>query len=496
MLNEACTYVIFGATGNLSRVKLMPALYHLEMENRLPKGSKILAVGRRDWDNDKLISEVREMIEIKARGGIDEQVFKRFSSRLSYSKVNIDVAADYLKLAQALNDNGHYPSNMAFYLAISPEYFADVIEKLSNAQLLEETSGWRRMIIEKPFGYDLESSQALQKRISRYLKEEQIYRIDHYLGKGTVQNVLVFRFANIMLEPIWNRHYIDHIQITHSEDMGIGSRADYYDNAGAMRDMLQSHLLQLLTLVAMEPPASMEAESLRDEKVKVLKSIRPIPKQAVNAYASRAQYSEGIVNGKKVKGYLQEENVPADSVTETYAAMKLYVDNWRWRDVPFYLRTGKRMAKGQSSISICFKQPPLQFFQDTQVQSMNPNWLLMGIQPEECIRMEMTVKEPGLEMRTRVRSLDASFRNENESHTDAYEDLLLDVIEGDRSLFLRFDEVEYAWRIVDPILQKWAVERDFITTYPAGSWGPTKCQRLFENDKQYWRSSLNSPKGD
>lgn len=490
MLNEACTYVIFGATGNLSRVKLMPALYHLEMENRLPKGSKILAVGRRDWDNGKLISEVREMIEIKARGGIDEQVFKRFSSRLSYSKVNIDVAADYLKLAQALNDNGHYPSNMAFYLAISPEYFADVIEKLSNAQLLEETSGWRRMIIEKPFGYDLESSQALQKRISRYLKEEQIYRIDHYLGKGTVQNVLVFRFANIMLEPIWNRHYIDHIQITHSEDMGIGSRADYYDNAGAMRDMLQSHLLQLLTLVAMEPPASMEAESLRDEKVKVLKSIRPIPKQAVNAYASRAQYSEGIVNGKKVKGYLQEENVPADSVTETYAAMKLYVDNWRWRDVPFYLRTGKRMAKGQSTISICFKEPPLQFFQNTQVQCMSPNWLLLGIQPEECIRMEMTVKEPGLEMRTRVSSLDASFRNENENHTDAYEDLLLDVIEGDRSLFLRFDEVEYAWRIVDPILQKWAVERDFITTYPAGSWGPQECHRLFEKEKQCWRSSL------
>jgi len=496
MLNEACTYVIFGATGNLSRVKLMPALYHLEMKNRLPKGSKILAIGRRDWDNGQLIAEVREMIEAKARGGIDEALFKRFSARLSYSKVNIDVAADYLKLAQELNDNAHYPSNMAFYLAISPEYFADVIEKLNNAQLLEETNGWRRMIIEKPFGYDLESSQALQKRIARYLKEEQIYRIDHYLGKGTVQNVLVFRFANVMLEPIWNRHYIDHIQITHSEEIGIGSRADYYDNAGAMRDMLQSHLLQLLTLVAMEPPASMEAESLRDEKVKVLKSIRPIPKQAVNAYASRAQYSEGIVDGEKVNGYLQEENVPADSVTETYAAMKLYVDNWRWRDVPFYLRTGKRMAKGQSSISICFKQPPLQFFQNTQVQCMNPNWLLLGIQPEECIRMEMTVKEPGLEMRTRVRSLDASFRNENESHTDAYEDLLLDVIKGDRSLFLRFDEVEYAWRIVDPILQKWAVERDFITTYPAGSWGPTECQRLFESDKQYWRSSLTPSKSN
>ena len=292
-----------------------------------------------------------------------------------------------------------------------------------------------------------------------------------------------------MLEPLWNRNYIDHIQITHSEELGIEGRGDYYNSAGAMRDMLQSHLLQLLALVTMEPPASMEAESLRDEKVKVLKSIRPIPKEAVHGHAFRGQYAQGHIQGKKVNGYLQEENIPANSVTETYASMKLYIDNWRWRGVPMYLRTGKRMAKAQSTISICFRHPPLQFFRDTNVNCMNQNWVLLGIQPEECIRIEMTVKEPGLEMRTRTRSLDASFRNEDEKAIDAYEDLLQDVLKGDRSLFLRFDEVEYAWRIVDPILQTWANERDYIATYPAGSWGPED-SRLFDKSAQSWRSSL------
>jgi glucose-6-phosphate 1-dehydrogenase len=483
-----CTFVIFGATGHLSTHKLLPALYHLEAAARLSESLNIVAFSRRPWDDHDWRNHMREVMAGKIKGGLDTPVFERFLARFTYLQGDLNDVASYRALADRL-PSAEACSSTVFYLAIKPAEFSAVIHNLE-AVGLNKPRGLNRVVLEKPFGEDIESARILNQLLHQHFDEEQIFRIDHFLGKETVQNLLVFRFANTLIEPLWNRNFIDHVQITVAESSGIEKRADYYDRAGALRDMLQNHLMQLLTVVAMEPPPALEADALHDEKVKVLRSIRPIAKRAVHAHAIRAQYARGVIDGKSVPGYQQEENVEPNSITETFVAAKFYIDNWRWRGVPFYLRTGKRMPHQRSMIAIRFRHPPQQLFRETPLESLEPNWILLSIQPEESMHMEIHVKQPGLDMDTRLMQMNASFLKTDEQTLDAYETLLLDVIEGDRSLFLRFDEIEWAWRVVDPILKHWTVEREYIPTYVAGSWGPADANRLFDSDDQSWRNAL------
>ena len=489
-MNEACTLVIFGATGNLSKIKLLPALYQLERAARLAPQTRILGFGRRDWSDADWRREVLTTLTERIGANLDPSVAERLGERLGFVNGDLEDASGFERLGERLGAP-ELPPNRIFYLAIAPAHYGVVAQHLATQGLQAEQAGWSRLVVEKPFGYDLESAEILDERLRRHFREDQIYRIDHYLGKSMVQNILVFRFANLLLEPLWNRNYIDHVQISHSEARGIEERAGFYDGVGAMRDMIQSHLLQVLTLVAMEPPPCLDAEALRDEKVKVLRSIRPIPREAVHAHAFRAQYRGGQVGPDKLSGYLEEPGVGHNSSTETYAALKLYIDNWRWRGVPFYLRTGKRLEKTQSLIAIRFKHPPQQLFRYTAIESLKPNWILLNIQPSECMRLEIQVKQPGLELRTQTERLDASSCNLAPDQIDAYEALLLDVIEGDHALFLRYDEVNWAWRVVDPVLKLWATERDYIHTYPAGTWGPAEANRLFDREDQDWRNGLD-----
>lgn len=481
-----CHFVIFGVTGDLSVNKLLPALYYLDRDGRLPGNLAFVGVSRRDWSTSQWHSFMQEELPPRLGKYYDEIAFKKFVSRFSYVQVEHDQREHYDNLkAELAKPREGVCANIVFYLAIAPADFTVVVSQLDAAGLSGHLFG-NRIVLEKPFGHDLDSALHLNQHLHRHFDEEQIFRIDHYLGKETVQNLLVFRFANSLVEPIWNRNYIDHVQITVAESHGIGSRAGYFDRTGTLRDVLQNHMMQLLSVVAMEPPAQLEANTLRDEKVKVLRSIRPIPRDAVNQYALRAQYGAG---GGSV-AYHDEPGVAENSVTETFVAAKFYIDNWRWSGVPFYLRTGKRLPQDLTMVSLRLKQPPQQLFRETPMEHIEPNWIVLSIQPEESMHIEMQAKEPGLDMRTRTLQLRAGFRAEGERPLGAYEALLLDVIEGDRSLFIRFDEVEWSWRVVDPILRHFSLERDFIQGYPAGSWGPEQASRLFDHPDQSWRNDI------
>ncbi len=493
---QPATLVIFGATGDLMKRKLVPALYNLSIDGYLPPNSQIVGFARREWSDEYFRSEMCEGVQEHSRRPFDPAVWEGFAPRLHYLRSEFDNAEGYDQLRTMLDrfdkENGTGGSRL-FYLSTPPSYYPVIVERLGEAGLsgrnIAKESGYTRIIIEKPFGHDLESARALNDHLHQVFAEEQIYRIDHYLGKETVQNILVLRFANGIFEPIWNRHYIDHVQITNAESIGIEGRGRFYEESGALRDMVQSHILQLLNLVAMEPPVAFDATPVRDEKVKLLRSIRPIRGNLVPEQVVRGQYGGGVAAGKDVTPYHEEENVSSESTTETYVAMKLFIDNFRWQGVPFYLRTGKALTKRVTEIAIQFKQPPLSIFGPEASRDMEPNVLALRIQPDEGISLKMQVKAPGTGIH--IRPVKMEFRYGGSfgiEPPEAYERLLLDCMLGDSTLFTRSDEVETAWSLVTDILQAWSkMPPPNFPNYEAGSWGPRDADRLLYRDNREWR---------
>jgi glucose-6-phosphate 1-dehydrogenase len=486
---DPATIVIFGITGDLASRKLIPALYNLLVDGLLPPVYHIVGVGRRDWTDEQLRVEMRKGIEKFSRSGINDSLWNNFAKALYYQKVNFDQPEEYQQLASRLlmlDRVQQTASNRLFYLAIPPDQYQMVAANLGGAGL-NGSHGYTRIIVEKPFGVDLDTGRALNRELRKVFKEDQIYRIDHYLGKETVQNILVFRFANTIFEPLWNHRYIDHVQMTIAESVSVGTRGGFYDKAGALRDIIQNHALQVLSLVAMEPPVDWQAQDIRDEKVKLLRSIRQIQPSEAGDYSIRGQYSAGAIAGESVRGYLETDGIPPDSTTETYVALKLNIDNWRWAGTPFYLRTGKSLPKRVTEIAVDFKRPPTLLFPTDQ--HLDTNRLILRIQPDEGITVRFNAKLPGQAIQLRDVNMDfrygASFGVQS---AEAYERLLLDAMLGDPKLFARDDEVEAAWSLMTSFLRGWensGVKK--LPQYSAGSWGPKESDEWLAKDGRHWR---------
>jgi glucose-6-phosphate 1-dehydrogenase len=486
------TLVIFGATGDLARRKLLPALYNLAHEGALPERFHLVGVSRKEKENEDYREECEQAIRRFSRRTPDEAVLTSLLDSVKYVPGTFDEESVYSELGKVLEEfeqEAGEPLNRAFYLSTAPNFFPVIVEQLGRSKLAQHDDAEVRLIIEKPFGTTLEEARELNREVLSIFEESQVYRIDHYLGKETVQNMMAFRFANGMFEPLWNRNYIDSIQITASEDLGIGTRAGYYDEAGALRDLIQNHMLQLLCHVAMEPPVSFTAEEVRNEKVKVLKAIPEPTAEEIPEMALRAQYSAGHAGGEAVPGYHQEDDVPADSTTETYAAMRLEVDNWRWAGVPFYLRTGKRLARKVTEIAVTLKPVPhLAFSQDGSL-GVQPNQLVLTLQPNEGVSLSLGAKIPGTRMIIRPVNMEFLYGTAFLSQSpEAYERLITDAMRGDATLFTRNDEVEAQWRICDPIVSAWAQKPGPpVASYEAGSQGPQEAEGLLrEGDR--WRA--------
>jgi glucose-6-phosphate 1-dehydrogenase len=498
-----CGVVIFGATGDLTRRKLLPALFRLAQQRLVPSEFAILGTARQAHSDNEFRDAMKAAVaEFGSEAELDETAWQSFANRIFYVAGEFDDASLYQQLKTKLDEiEKEYDTqgNRIFYLATAPDYFAVVAKQLGEAALTRPAKlatratknvakkSWTRIIVEKPFGRDLASARELNKTLASVFEENQIYRIDHYLGKETVQNLLVFRFANSIFEPLWNRQYIDHIQITNAETVGVGSRGGYYETAGALRDMIQNHVFQVTSLIAMEPPASLSANGVRDEKIKAMQSVHPLSAGEIDQFAVRGQYGPGTVLGDTVPGYREEPGVAPDSSTETFAALKLYFDNWRWAGVPFYLRSGKRLQKQITEIAIQFKEVPHRLFDDSD-SPLQPNVLVIRIQPNEGISLRFGAKLPGQALR--IRSVNMDFRYGSSfgvKPPEAYERLLLDCMLGDSTLYARRDMVERGWEIVTPILDAWKAPATDFPNYEAGSWGPQAAFELIERDGRDWR---------